>query len=146
MSNNWIVGNLQNAINTWNSKLSEIWNLLTMTPETFKDGNIWRVIVDINGGLQAIGLGLLVIFFAVGVVKTCGSFSEVKKPEQVIKLFVRFALSKAVITYGLDLMLAIFKIMQGIVTTIMNTAGVGEYSQTVLPQEMITAIESCRFL
>ena len=105
MSNNWIVGNLQNAINTWNSKLSEIWNLLTMTPETFKDGNIWRVIVDINGGLQAIGLGLLVIFFAVGVVKTCGSFSEVKKPEQVIKLFVRFALSKAVITYGLDLML-----------------------------------------
>lgn len=146
MSNNWIVGNLQNAINTWNSKLSEIWNLLTMTPETFKDGNIWRVIVDINGGLQAIGLGLLVIFFAVGVVKTCGSFSEIKKPEQVIKLFVRFALSKAVITYGLDLMLAIFKIMQGIVTTIMNTAGVGGYSQTVLPQEMITAIESCRFL
>lgn len=146
MSNNWIVGNLQNAINTWNSKLSEIWNLLTMTPETFKDGNIWRVIVDINGGLQAIGLGLLVIFFAVGVVKTCGSFSEVKKPEQVIKLFVRFALSKAVITYGLDLMLAIFKIMQGIVTTIMNTAGVGGYSQTALPQEMITAIESCRFL
>lgn len=146
MSNNWIVGNLQNAINTWNSKLSEIWNLLTMTPETFKDGNIWRVIVDINGGLQAIGLGLLVIFFAVGVVKTCGSFSEVKKPEQVIKLFVRFALSKAVITYGLDLMLAIFKIMQGIVTTIMNTAGVGGYSQTVLPQEMITAIESCRSL
>lgn len=146
MSNNWIVGNLQNAINTWNSKLSEIWNLLTMTPETFKDGNIWRVIVDINGGLQAIGLGLLVIFFAVGVVKTCGSFSEVKKPEQVIKLFVRFALSKAVITYGLDLMLAIFKIMQGIVTTIMNTAGVVGYSQTVLPQEMITAIESCRFL
>lgn len=146
MSNNWIVGNLQKAINTWNSKLSEIWNLLTMTPETFKDGNIWRVIVDINGGLQAIGLGLLVIFFAVGVVKTCGSFSEVKKPEQVIKLFVRFALSKAVITYGLDLMLAIFKIMQGIVTTIMNTAGVGGYSQTVLPQEMITAIESCRFL
>lgn len=145
MSNNWIVGNLQNAINTWNSKLSEIWNLLTMTPETFKDGNIWRVIVDINGGLQAIGLGLLVIFFAVGVVKTCGSFSEVKKPEQVIKLFVRFALSKTVITYGLDLMLAIFKIMQGIVTTIMNTAGVGGYSQTVLPQEMITAIESCRF-
>ena len=146
MSNNWIVGNLQNAINTWNSKLSEIWNLLTMTPETFKDGNIWRVIVDINGGLQAIGLGLLVIFFAIGVVKTCGSFSEVKKPEHVIKLFVRFALSKAVITYGLDLMLAIFKIMQGIVTTIMNTAGVGGYSQTVLPQEMITAIESCRFL
>lgn len=146
MSNNWIVGNLQNAINTWNSKLSEIWNLLTMTPETFKDGNIWGVIVDINGGLQAIGLGLLVIFFAVGVVKTCGSFSEVKKPEQVIKLFVRFALSKAVITYGLDLMLAIFKIMQGIVTTIMNTAEVGGYSQTVLPQEMITAIESCRFL
>lgn len=42
-------------------------------------------------------------------------------------------------------MLAIFKITQGIVQTIMSNAGIGEATQTVLPQEMITAIESCGF-
>lgn len=49
------------------------------------------------------------------------------------------------ITYGLELMLAIFKIVQGVVQTIMQTAGLGSATQTTLPQEMITAIESCRF-
>lgn len=88
---------------------------------------------------------MLVVFFLVGIIKTCGSFAEVKKPEQVLKLFVRFALAKAVITYGLELMLGIFKITQGIVQTIMQTAGLGTATQTVLPQEIITAIENCGF-
>ena len=109
-----------------------------------KVGTIWNVIVNINGAVQAIGLALLVIFFLVGIVKTCGSFAEVKKPEQVFKLFVRFAISKAIITYGLELMLAIFKIVQGVVQTIMTTAGLGGATQTTLPQEMISAIEACR--
>lgn len=145
MSDNWVVGNLQNALDTWNNKLSEIWTLITQSPETFKGGNIWNVIVNINGTLQAIGFALLVIFFLVGVVKTSASFAEVKKPESVFKLFVRFALAKAVITYGLELMLAVFKIVQGIVQTIMRTAGLGSATQTTLPPEMITAIEECGF-
>ena len=145
MSDNWVVGNLQNALDTWNGKLNEIWILITQSPEQFKGGSIWNVIVNINGAVQAIGLALLVIFFLIGVVKTCGSFAEVKKPEQVVKLFVRFALAKAVITYGLELMLAIFKIVQGVMQTIMQTAGLGNATQTALPQEMIDAIESCGF-
>lgn len=145
MSDNWVVGNLQNALDTWNGKLSEIWQLITQTPETFKGGDIWNVIVNINGAIQAIGLALLVIFFAVGIGKTCGSFAEMKKPEQVLKLFIRFVLAKAVITYGLELMSAVFKITQGVVSTIMQTAGLGGNAQAVLPQEMITAIENCGF-
>lgn len=145
MSDNWVVGNLQNALNTWNGKLSEIWTIIIQTPEEFRGGKIWSIILNINGAVQAIGLALLVIFFLIGVVKTCGSFAEAKKPEQVFKLFIRFALAKAVITYGLELMLSIFKIVQGIVQTIMQTAGISGASNSVLPQEMITAIEKCGF-
>lgn len=145
MSDNWVVGNLQNALDIWNGKMSEIWLIITQTPENFKGGTIWKVILNINGAVQAIGLALLVIFFLVGVAKTCGSFAEVKKPEQVFKLFIRFALAKAVITYGLDLMMAIFKIIQGVIQTIMQTAGGSGATASVLPQEMITAIEKCGF-
>ena len=77
MSDNWVVQNIENALDTWNDKLSEIWSLVTQSPQTFKGGAIWSVIVNVNGALQAIGYGLLVLFFAVGVVKTCGSFAEV---------------------------------------------------------------------
>ena len=79
--------------------------------------------LDINGALKAIGYGLLVLFFAVGVVKTCGSFTDVKRPEHALKLFIRFALAKAAVTYGLDLMLAVFKIVQGIISTIITQSG-----------------------
>lgn len=145
MSDNWVVQNLQNALETWNSKLSEIWTLITQTPETFKGGAIWNVIINIHGAVQAIGLALLVLFFVVGVMKTCGSFAEVKKPEHALKLFIRFAIAKIVVTYGLDLMLALFKIIQGVIATIIQASGFGTATQTVLPQEIITAVESCGF-
>jgi hypothetical protein len=87
-SDNWIVQNLQGALDTWNEKLAEILSLLTTSPTTFKGGGIWDAITTIHGALQAIGLALLVLFFVVGVVKTCGSFAEVKKPEMAVKLFI----------------------------------------------------------
>lgn len=145
MSDNWVVQNLENALETWNEKLAEIWQLITTTPQTFKGGNIWNVIVNINGAVQAIGLALLVLFFVVGMVKTCGSFTEVKKPEHALKLFVRFAIAKGVITYGMELMLALFNIVQGTISTIMNAAGFGTATSTTLPAEMITTIEDCGF-
>jgi len=146
MSDNWVVQNLQNALDTWNSKLAEIWGLLTQSPQNFKGGAIWKVIVDINGTLQAIGLALLVLFFVIGMVKTCSSFTDVKKPEHALKLFVRFALAKGVVTYGMQLMLALFNIVQGVISNIMTSSGLSTTSKTTLPNNMITAIESCSFL
>ena len=102
MSDNWIVQNLENALKTWNEKLAEIWQLITQSPEQFKGGTIWNVIVGIHGAVQAIGLALLVLFFVVGVMKTCGSFAELKRPEHAFKVFIRFALAKAAVTYGLE--------------------------------------------
>ena len=145
MSDNWVVQNLQNALDTWNSKLGEIWQLVTQTPETFKGGTIWNVILNIHGAVQAIGLALLVLFFVVGVMKTCGSLTEVKKPEHALKLFIRFAIAKIVVTYGLDLMLSLFKIIQGVISTIITASGLGGTTSTTLPQEIITAVEKCGF-
>ena len=146
MSDNWVVQNLQNALDTWNSKLAEIWALLTQSPQNFKGGAIWKVIVNINGTLQAIGLALLVLFFVIGMVKTCSSFTDVKKPEHALKLFVRFALAKGVVTYGMQLMLALFNIVQGVISNIMTSSGLSTTSKTTIPNNMITAIESCSFL
>ena len=144
-SDNWIVQNLQNALNTWNEKLAEIWQILTQSPEEFKGGGIWDVIVQIHGALMAIGLALLVLFFVVGVMKTCGSFAEVKRPEHAFKIFIRFILAKAVVTYGLELMMAFFDIAQGVVSTIMDTTGLSGASETVIPEEMVKTIESVGF-
>ncbi len=144
-SGNWIIDNLLFALKVWNEKLQEIWALLTTSPQSFKGGAIWNVIVSINGALKAIGTALLVLFFLVGVVKTAGSISEVKRPEHAIKLFVRFAIAKGVITYGLDLMIAIFKIVQGVISTSMHTAGLGSITAVTLPTQITNAVNGLTF-
>ena len=144
-SNNWIVENLNNAIGTWNEKLSEIWRLLTESPQDFKGGSIWGVMVNINDALKAIGYALLVLFFLMGIMRQFNSFSELKRPEQALKLFIRFVLAKAVVTWGLDLMMAMFTIAQGIIGKIMETSGVAGQGGTYLPESMIQTIESCGF-
>ena len=144
-SDNWVVQNLENALNTWNAKMAEVWSLLTTSPQSFKGGGIWHVIVQINGAVKGIGLALLVLFFLMGVVKTCGSLTDVKRPEHALKLFIRFAIAKGVVTYGLDLMLALFDIAQGAMRTIMNASGIGSATKTTLPSEMVSAIEDCGF-
>ena len=146
MSDSWVVQNLQNALNTWNEKLTEVWQLVSQSPESFKGGAIWSVVQNIHGGLQAVGLALLVLFFVTGVMKTCGSLAETKRPEVAVKLFIRFALAKAAVTYGMELMMALFNIVQGVISSIMSSAGFGTAQQTVLPQEIIDAVEDCGFL
>lgn len=141
-----IIDNLTNALQTWNEKLAEIWLLLTQSPQNFKGGHIWDIIVKIHGALLAIGLALLVLFFVVGVIKTCTNLSEIKRPEHALKLFIRFAIARGLVVYGMDLMCAIFEIIQGITSKIMTTVGIGSASETVLPQEIINAVNDCGFL
>ena len=68
-----------------------------------------------------------------------------KRPEIAVKMFIRFILAKASIDYGLELMMALIDIVQGIVSKIMAASGLSAVSQTVLPDSIVTAIEDCGF-
>ena len=145
MSDNWVIQNLTNVLTKWNEKLAEVWQLLTQSPQEFKGGAIWETIVSIHTALQAIGLAMLVLFFVVGIVKTCSTFAEVKRPEHVLKLFVRFAIAKGLVTYGMELMLALFQIFQGVAQAVMDASGLSSVAEMTLPQEMVKAVEDCGF-
>ena len=145
-SGNWIIDNLNSALETWNGKLAEIWTLLSTGPEEFKGGGVWTVILNINDGLKAIGYGLLVLFFVMGIVKTCGSFTELRKPEQVLKCFIRFALAQAAVSHGMELLTALFTVGQGMVSVIIDASGLTAFSASNLPDEIVTMIEGVSFL
>lgn len=142
MSDNWIVQNLENALDFWNGKLREVFRLLTTSPDAFKDGKIWTVMTGIYGTLQAVGYALLVVFFVIGVVKVCGSFAEIKRPEAAGRLFIRFILAKAAISYGMEVILMIVRVTQGIAGSILDTAGISRFRSTLIPDEIIEAIEN----
>ncbi len=141
-----IIDNLTSALNTWNEKLAEIWMLLTQSPETFKGGDIWNIIVKIHGALQAIGLSLLVLFFLWGLIRTCTNWQDIKRPEHAFKLFLRFIIARSLVMYGMELMTGIFEIVQGVISTITRTVGLGTAESTVIPQEIIDAVNNTGFL
>ena len=138
-----IIDNLENALSTWNEKLMEIWTLLSESPQSFKGGGVWDVIVNINGTMKAIGFALLVLFFVTGVVKSTTNFHEIKRPEVALRLFIRFAIAKAVVTWGMDIMLGVFDISQGIIA---SAAGhLSAAAQVTLPAEIETAVNGLGF-
>lgn len=100
---------------------------------------------NVHNAMVAIGLGLLVLFFAVGVVKTCGSFADVKRPEHALKIFFRFVLAKGAVQYGLELMMSVFSFAQGLVSDILSTSGVAGMQAVTLPQEISAKIEEVGF-
>ena len=146
MQDDWIIQNLRNTLETWNGKLAELWQLITMSPQEFKGGRIWNVMVTVNGAVKAIGLALLVLFFVIGVTKTAGTLAEIKRPEHALRLFIRFAIAKAVVTYGMDLMTKAFTVGQGIMGSIMRASGISAGEGSVLPEEIVNSVSEVTFI
>jgi len=146
ISDNWVVRNLERAIATWNGKLAELWQLITQTPETFKGGQIWSVIVNINSALTGIGYGLLVLFFAIGIFSSAASFKELQRPEFALRHFIRFVLAKVAVGRGMEIMTAIFAICGSVVSASKNSIGGAVADSATLPAEIVSAIEDVGFM
>ena len=145
-SNAWVVENLSSALSRWNRTLQEIWAYLQMSPVSFKGGSLWQTVMKIYGALSAVGYGLLVLFFLVGLIRKYSSFSELKRPTELLKTVLRFLLAKAVLDYGPELMLKSLDLAQGIIARMLGAAGVASLGGFVLPQGMIRLIGECSFL
>ena len=128
------------------SMLSKMWALLTTSPQSFKGGAIWKVITTINGVLGAIGTALLVLFFTIGVIKTCGSFAELKKPETTVKVFVRFVLAKYLINNCLKLMVNFVTIVQSVISKIANSSKIGTALEFSIPSKVQATFNSIGIL
>ena len=146
ISDNWIVNILENALTDWNGKLSEIWALLTQTPQSFKGGDIWTVISGIHTAMVGIGYGLLVLFFAMGVFQSAASFRDFQRPEFTLRHFIRFVLAKVAVGSCMEIMTAIFSVCGGVVATVMSGMGGSMSTAATLPGEIVTAIEGLGLL
>lgn len=146
MNQNWIVENLNNAFSTWNGKLTELWGLVTTSPQTFKGGAVWGVMQSLHNAMIGIGYALIVLFFAISLFKNTANFHELKRPEAAVHYLIRFVAAKTLVGYGMDIMLNIFSICNGVVSDM--AAGMGGISQAMvaLPGEVQAAIENVGFL
>ena len=146
MSDNWIVSILESALADWNGKLTEIWTLLTQTPQNFKGGDVWTVIVGIHNALVGVGYGLLVLFFAMGIFQSAASFRDFQRPEFALRHFIRFILAKLAVGSCMEIMTAIFSVCGGIIATVMSGMAGSISMAATLPSEIVTAIKGLGLL
>ena len=146
ISDNWIVSNFESALAGWNDKLSELWSLLTLSPEAFKGGTIWTLILSIHNALVGVGYGLLVLFFAIGIFQSATSFRDFQRPEYVLRHLLRFILAKTAVGRCMELMTAIFKVCGGITQTVMSGLGGSISTAASLPAEIVEAVEDLGLL
>ena len=81
-----------------------------------------------------------------GVVKTCGSFTELRRPEMALKCFVRFVVAQAAVESGMELLTLLFSVAQDAISTIMSSSGLSAVSAMVLPDEMVDIIKEVSFI
>lgn len=146
MDHNWIISNLNSAFGTWNDKLAELWSLVATSPENFKNGAVWGIMQNIHGTLLAVGYGLLVLFFAMSLCKNTANFHELKRPEAAVHYLIRFVGAKVLVGYGMEIMLAVFDICNGIVAQVAVRMGGISEAMVTLPTEISDAITNVSFL
>ena len=146
MDNNWIIDNLNYAFGVWNDKLTEMWSLLSQSPQAFKGGTIWQTIQTVHGAMQGLGYGLLVLFLAIGIFRSSAGFRDFQRPEHILRHFIYFVMAKLAVTYGIDLMVDIFTVCAGIISAAAGSVGGIDGATVSLPAEMATAIEDVGFL
>jgi len=132
-------------VSTWNSKMLDINWYLLLTPQSFSQ-KIWQTIKTINGTIEAIATAFVVLFFVYGMIKSMADFEELKRPSQALRFFLRFAISKVIVTYSLQIMMKIFEIVNlAVIKTLASNIGNSGYLASV-PTEIVTAVSKTNVL
>ena len=133
---------LQDALTFWNEKYTEVVSMLTTTPTGFQNGALWSVVRSVYNAISAVGLALVVLCWVVGVVKSVGTFTELKRPEVSVKVIVRLVIVQYVVTHALSIMMQFIKLANGIIETVSEATGTSTTMDLTVPQEIIDATSS----
>lgn len=130
---------IQGALDFWNFVFERVYYLLTLDLQGFSP-TVYSAMQNINTALQAFGYGFLVIFTLLEIVRTCTDFRELQRPEYVLKVFMRFILTKYIIGYGFTLVNDLFGLLRGVIESIFTAGGMqsidGVWQELTVPAEL----------
>ena len=89
----------------WDWCMDTIQTVLTQSPVSIGGGTAWSAVSSIYSGVLGTGYALLTLFFFVGLFKTVGSLTDLKRPEVSVRALVRLLLCKLLLDNGLNIVL-----------------------------------------
>lgn len=123
MSSNDGLGMLGQGVDWWNEAVSEIGDLLFLTPENYMGGAFWSISNNIYIALQAVAIPLVAMFFLWGFLNTIQNTDEIRRPEFIVKPLVRLIIAQALVVSGINIILWIWSIGLQVLSSINSGLG-----------------------
>ena len=112
----------QAILNFFGFAVGTAYSFLTQDLQQFAP-DVAAVMLTLNQGLQAFSYALLVILTLWNVVKTTSSYAELKRPEVLVKMLIRFILTKYFISAAWSLVNGIFVIVGALIGAVFSLSG-----------------------
>lgn len=113
----------QAILDLFNFAMQVAYDFLTKNLNEFAP-QVATAMSTLNNGLQAFSYALLMILTLWNVVKTTGSYADLKRPEVLVKLLVRFILAKYLIAAAWGLVNGIFMVSGALIKAIFDMSGI----------------------
>ena len=123
MTDNWIVANLQAALNFFNAMMQFLYDILVINPVTYRGGTIWQVVDTIYESLLGVSISLCVIFFYIGIIQDSAELILHRRWEVIVWDIFKFSMMSGKILYGRYLLLIVFYIGKEFVDAVSGDDG-----------------------
>lgn len=91
-----LVAMLQGALDLWGEQISSVYDWLTVSSTSFS-AFIHSWVLGVQTTLIGVGDAFCLLFFWIGFFRICASFSELKRPEILLKHFLRTAFAMVMV-------------------------------------------------
>lgn len=121
---NWIVANLNAAIDFFSDCMSKLYAILMINPITYGDGGVWDVVSRIYDVLIGPCLSIMMSIYLVNLIQETGDLIKFKRPGNLVWSFIIISFIVAVMTGGKYLLLLIFWIGRELMDKVCGMEGV----------------------
>ncbi len=131
---------LQRALDSWNNKYEQIFDILTTSPSEFQNGGIWTAVSDVIRVIEGTGITLVVLFFLYGLFKSSIDLRDFRhNPKQIIFSLFRLVIAQFFVKYSTTLLTYVMVFAQNLIKKIDEGVLTADFT---VPPDLQTALET----
>lgn len=111
----WVISHFSTAMKQFGEKMQDLYDLLTINPQTYRGGVIWDMVMDIFTALLGVGFTVILICGYLGIINSIETIYEAKRPEVMLSIFAMVTISGGLTAAAPQILLIIIGFCQDIV-------------------------------
>lgn len=107
----------------WNQQIDLVFSLLGQSPVSFKGGEPWSIIINLQPLFVAIGSSLIVLFFVIGFCAESIDIREEMRFGTIVKMLMRIGIAQWLVVHNIKILKAFFTSIGNLVNLLGDHTG-----------------------